>query len=135
MTADPNTPTTTSRAAIGPDAAAAAYIALWNEVDAERRHAQLSGGWTEDVRYTDPLMSARGHTELGGLVAAVHERFPGFRFSLRGRPDGHGDHVRLAWSLGPDGAEAPIEGSDVLTLRDGRIAEVVGFLDKVPAGT
>jgi len=27
---------------------------------------------------------------------------------------------------------AIIEGSDVLRLKDGRIAEVIGFLDKVP---
>jgi hypothetical protein len=41
--------------------------------------------------------------------------------------------VRLAWSLGPDGAPALIEGSDVVTMARGRIANVIGFLDKVPA--
>jgi len=126
-----DTPTTTP---IDPSAAAAAYITLWNETDAARRAALLAQTWTDDVQYVDPLMQGRGHVELGGLVAAVQQRFPGFRFALRGQPDGHGDHVRLGWSLGPDGAEAPIEGSDVLTLRHGRIAAVIGFLDKVPAG-
>jgi hypothetical protein len=41
--------------------------------------------------------------------------------------------VRPAWRChGPAGAEAPIEGSDVVRLQGGRIAEVIGFLDKVP---
>jgi len=40
--------------------------------------------------------------------------------------------VRFSWSLGPAGEEAPIEGSDVLTLNGGRVGAVIGFLDKVP---
>jgi hypothetical protein len=52
---------------------------------------------------------------------------------LIGDANGHGDHVRFSWSLGPAGGEAPIEGSDVLTLESGRVASVIGFLDKVPA--
>ena len=40
--------------------------------------------------------------------------------------------VRLAWTLGPKSAEAPIEGSDVIVLADGKIKDVIGFLDKVP---
>ena len=65
----------------------------------------------------------------GGL-----SRFPGFRFTLLGTPDGHGDYVRLAWALGPDGSPAPIEGSDVVTLEGGRIRRVIGFIDRAPAG-
>jgi hypothetical protein len=48
-------------------------------------------------------------------------------------PEGYGDHLRFGWSLGPASAAAPIEGSDVVTMHNGRIASVIGFLDKVPA--
>lgn len=71
--------------------------------------------------------------ELSGIVGAVQERFPEFRFKLINRPDGHGDHVRFAWGLGPEGAESVIEGSDIVETRNGRIDRVVGFLNKIPA--
>jgi hypothetical protein len=41
--------------------------------------------------------------------------------------------VRFRWALGPAAGEALIEGSDVVRLSDGRIAEVIGFLDKLPS--
>lgn len=119
-----------------PDASviATTYLKTWNETDTARRRAILADHWTEDACYVDPLMSGAGHAQIDALVAAVHQRFPGFRFTLSGTPDGHGEHVRLSWTLGPDGAEAPIEGSDVVRLAGGRIASVVGFIDRAPAG-
>jgi hypothetical protein len=38
----------------------------------------------------------------------------------------------LSWSLGPEGAEPPIEGSDVVMVDDGRIRQVIGFIDRAP---
>jgi hypothetical protein len=108
------------------------YIAAWNEADAGRRAALLGRDWAEDARYVDPLGQAVGRAEIGAMIGAVQQRFPGFRFTLLRPADGHGDHVRFSWSLGPDGIEPPIEGSDVLVLEDGRIARVIGFLDKLP---
>ena len=117
------------------DAAAIArhYIDTWNEPDEARRRALLARHWSEDAGYVDPLMHADGTVQVAGLVAAVQQRFPGFRFALTGTPDGHGEFVRLSWSLGPEGGAAPIEGSDVVELRDGRIGRVIGFIDRAPA--
>lgn len=109
------------------------YLATWNEADPARRRALLTASWAEDARYADPLMRGRGHDEIDGLIAAVQERFPGFRFSLVGAADGHGDHVRFSWQLGPEGADAPIKGTDFVRLEGGRLADVRGFLDLVPA--
>jgi hypothetical protein len=47
--------------------------------------------------------------------------------------DGHGDYVRLSWTLGPAGDEPPIEGSDVVIIKDGRISQVIGFIDRATA--
>ena len=109
------------------------YLDTWNETDPERRRGLLGDHWTGDARYVDPLMRGEGATQISGLIGAVHERFPGFRFALVGEPTGHGEHVRFSWSLGPAGAEPPIQGSDVVELRQGQIAQVIGFLDQVPA--
>jgi hypothetical protein len=108
------------------------YIATWNETDPHKRAELLRAAWTDDVAYADPLAKTAGREALDALIGGVQGRFPGFRFALLGAPDGHGDYVRLSWSLGPIGTPAPIEGSDVVTLADGRIARVIGFLDKAP---
>jgi hypothetical protein len=118
-----------------PTTIAQTYLRAWNETDGARRAGLVADTWTPDATYADPLASVAGSAQVAQLIGGVHARFPGFRFALRGTPDGHGEHVRFSWSLGPAGAEAPIEGSDVVSLRDGRIHRVVGFLDKVPAGT
>ncbi|MEX0409498.1 nuclear transport factor 2 family protein [Aquibium sp. LZ166] len=109
------------------------YVAVWNETDANARSRRIAALFSESVVYRDPLMQGDGHAGLDALVTGVQQRFPGFRFTVKGQPDGHATHVRFSWSLGPDGAEAPIEGTDVCHVRDGRLAEVIGFLDKVPA--
>ena len=108
------------------------YITAWNESDAERRADLLKATFTEDVSYRDPLMQGDGHAGVAALIDGVQQRFAGFRFALTGAPNGYGEYVRFSWSLGPAGDEAPIEGSDVLEIVNGRIARVIGFLDKVP---
>ncbi|QUD90472.1 nuclear transport factor 2 family protein [Phenylobacterium montanum] len=109
------------------------YIAAWNETDAGRRQAMLAEGWTESASYLDPIMQARGHDEIGAMIGAVHQRFPGFRFSLEGKVDGYGDQVRFSWALGPAGAEGVIKGTDFAVVEGGRLKSVTGFLDLVPA--
>ena len=109
------------------------YIATWNETDAVARAALIARHWSEAPRYVDPLMSASNAHELSGMIGAVHDRFPGFRFKLINQPGGHSDYVRFAWGLGPEGQETVIEGSDIVETRSGKIDRVVGFLDKIPA--
>jgi hypothetical protein len=116
-----------------PDTIAQRYIAAWNETDVGRRRALIAETWAEDATYVDPLMTGRGHAEVDALMGAVQQRFPGFRFALIGQPDGFGDKVRFSWGLGPDGAEAPIKGTDFVQVEDGRLKSVTGFLDQVPA--
>jgi hypothetical protein len=110
------------------------YIALWNEANAERRQDLLADLWAEDGTYIDPLMQGSGHSQIDGLISAVHQRFPAFRFALIGQPDGYGANVRFSWQLGPEGADGPIKGTDFATLDNGCLKHVVGFLDQVPAG-
>jgi hypothetical protein len=115
-----------------PDLIAQTYIAAWNETDAERRRALIAESWTSDATYIDPLMAGRGHAEVDALMAGVQQRFPGFRFTLIGQPDGFGDKVRFSWALGPEGADAPIKGTDFVQVEEGRLKSVTGFLDQLP---
>ena len=110
------------------------YIDLWNERAQNRRHELLGEFWTTDASYVDPLMKGDGRDGIDALIAGVQQRFPDFKFSLIGEPNGYGDHVRFSWGLGPDGVDSPIKGTDFAVLKDGRIKSITGFLDQVPAG-
>lgn len=109
------------------------YVAAWNEADATRRTGLLDTAFTQDVSYRDPIMQGDGHTGLAQLIEGVQQRFPGFRFSLRGTPDGFGDYIRFSWNLGPEGVDSVIEGTDIGVIENGRLKSITGFLDKVPA--
>jgi hypothetical protein len=109
------------------------YIRAWNEADAVRRKPLLETAFTGDVSYRDPIMQGDGRDGVGTLIDGVHRRFAGFRFSLKGLPDGFADRIRFSWALGPEGAEPIVEGTDIGVIEGGRLSSVTGFLDKVPA--
>ena len=113
---------------------ARSYIELWNERTPSRRREILATAWTADARYVDPLMSGEGYDGVDALITGVQQRFPDFKFSLIGEPNGFGDHLRFSWGLGPDGADSPIKGTDFAVLKEGRIRSITGFLDQVPQG-
>ena len=111
------------------------YLAAWNETDAVARQDILAGVFAEDAVYVDPLVSVRGRHGLDATIAAVQGQFGGLVFSLGGAVDAHHDIARFTWHLGPEGAEPLVIGFDVAVIGDdGRISQVLGFLDKVPAG-
>jgi SnoaL-like domain len=110
------------------------YLAAWNETDPGARRTALADLFTDDVRYTDPLVSVESRDALDATIGAVQQQFPGFVFRLAGPADAHHDQLRFSWELGPADGEAPVAGSDVAVLDgDGRIRTVLGFLDRVPA--
>ena len=112
-----------------PATVARAYLAAWNEPDDANRLALMSD-WTDHARYVDPIMQGEGRAGIAGMIAAARTQFPGHGFTLRGVPDGHGDHVRFSWTLAPHGGAPVAQGTDMVRLdSDGRIDVVIGFLD------
>jgi hypothetical protein len=110
------------------------YIDVWNEKDPAARRAGVAQLWADDGRYVDPLADVSGHEAIDGVIGAVQQQFPGFVFRLASDVDAHHDIARFTWELGPEDAEAVVVGFDVAAFAaDGRIQDVHGFLDKVPA--
>ncbi|WP_416964565.1 nuclear transport factor 2 family protein [Streptomyces sp. Agncl-13] len=118
------------------ESAVARYFEAWNAGEPEALAKAVAAAWSAEGTYTDPLAAVTGHTEIAGLIAGAHERFPGFAFRPLGAVDGHHDTARFAWELVSEAdGSAPVAGFDVITLDgDGRIGSVLGFLDRVPAG-
>jgi SnoaL-like domain len=94
----------------------------------------LSENWTADASYVDPLTRGDSHDGIDALIAGVQRRFAGFKFKLIGEPNGYDEHLRFSWGFGPDGVDSPIKGTDFVTLKDGRIKSITGFLDQLPTG-
>ena len=136
------TATTTTRASNGaanaPALSAAegtieAYVATWNETDASRRQAGIARAWAPAARYRDPLMASDGHAGIDAMLAAVQAKFPGFVLRRTSGVDCHNGSARFSWSLGPAAGPAVVEGVDFCALApDGRLEQVVGFIDKMP---
>ena len=111
------------------------YIDTWNEKDPAARRSAVEALWTEDGTYVDPLADAAGHDAIDAVIGAVQAQFPDFVFRLGPTTvDAHHNLARFTWELGPADTEAAVIGFDVVVLaEDGRIKNVHGFLDKVPA--
>jgi hypothetical protein len=107
------------------------YFAMWNEPDPRRRRELIAATWSTDATYVDPMLAAAGHDALDGMVAAVHQQFPGHRFQLTSTVDAHHNRARWSWELaGPGGSPPVAAGIDVAVLApDGRLVQVTGFLE------
>ena len=109
------------------------YIATWNETDPEMRRKLVDELWAEDASYIDPMAEAHGRAEIDALIGAVQAQFPDLTFTLASPVDTHHRQARFTWDLGPAGAEPVVVGFDVaVTDEAGKLASVLGFLDKVP---
>lgn len=115
------------------NALATQYFAMWNENDADTRRKIIEELWTTDGTFVDPMFDVSGHTGLFDLVDTAHELFPGHTFRLVGEVDSHHDRIRWGWELAADGQPPVAGGIDCVTVAaDGRLSEVVGFIDFAP---
>lgn len=114
-----------------PNTVAENYLALWNDPKDNSRRVLLEENWAADARYLDPLMSGDGQDEIATMIASARTQFASHVFTLRGTPDGHGRFVRFSWTLAAVDGAAVVGGTDIVRLDEaGRIAEVIGFLDR-----
>jgi ketosteroid isomerase-like protein len=110
------------------------YIATWNETDATRRRKAIDAIYTEDCRYIDPNADLSGREEIDRFIGVVQKHYPGAEFALAGALDAHHEQVRFTWhAKAPGGSEPVAIGFDVAVFENGRIKQVLGFLDKAPA--
>ena len=109
------------------------YLAGWNETDPARRKSALAASCAAGVSFRDPVMVSDGHAGLDAMLAGVQAKFPGFVLKRISKVDSHNNAVRFAWSLGPAAGPSVVEGVDFATLStDGKLAAIVGFIDKMP---
>ena len=102
---------------------------VFNERDAAKRRAAAVAAYTEDVRFTDPEDTVVGPDAVVAKAASLLDGAPGFVFADAGPVYAVGEeHAALPWTFGPREGVPVARGLDVITIRDGRISEVLTLL-------
>jgi hypothetical protein len=104
---------------------------VFGENDPARRRAAIDEIWTEDGVFYDPKTGVhRGRDEIDRVASAIRAIHPDFRYQPIAEPEELGNAGRVQWVSGR--LEAPAyAGTDFIIARDGRIAALYLFFDKL----
>ena len=106
---------------------------VFGENDPARRRAAIDEIYTEDVVFYDPSKSVyRGRNEIDRIAGAIRAKHPDFRYQPIAEPEELGNGGRVRWVSGRPGEAPAYAGTDFIIARDGWIAAIYLFFDKLP---
>jgi hypothetical protein len=106
---------------------------VFGENDPARRRAAIGEIWAEDGVFYDPNSGVyRGRDEIDRIAGAVKATHPDFRYQPIAKPEELGNSGRVPWISGLPGEVPAYSGTDFIIARDGRIAALYFFFDKLP---
>ena len=106
---------------------------VFGENDPARRRAAIDELWTEDGVFFDPKTGVhRGRAEIDRVAGAIKATHPDFRYQPIADPEELGNGGRVRWVSGRPGEAPAYAGTDFIIARDGRIAALYLFFDKLP---
>jgi hypothetical protein len=106
---------------------------VFGENDPARRRAAIDEIFTEDCVFYDPGTGAhRGRGEIDRVAGAIRSTHPDFRYWHIAEPEALGDGGRVRWVSGRPGEAPAYAGTDFIIAKDGRIAALYLFFDKLP---
>ena len=101
--------------------------------DPARRRAAIEEIYTEDCVFYDPTKGVyRGRDEIDRVAGAIRATHPDFRYQPITEPEELGNGGRIQWVSGRPGEAPDYAGTDFIIDRDGRIAALYLFFDKLP---
>jgi hypothetical protein len=74
----------------------------------------------------------RGRDEIDRIAGALRATHPDFTYQLIAEPEELGNGGRVPWVSGRPGDAPAYAGTDFIIARDGRIAAIDLFFDKLP---
>jgi hypothetical protein len=104
---------------------------VFGENDAARRRAAIDEIFTEDAVFYEPMGIHGGRDEIDRVAGAVKATHPDFRYQPIAEPEELGNGGRVQWVSGRPGEAPAYAGTDFIIARDGRIAAVYLFFDKL----
>jgi hypothetical protein len=106
---------------------------VFGENDPALRRVAVDELWTEDGVFYDPNKGVyRGRDEIDRIAGAIRATHPDFRYQPITAPEELGNGGRVQWVLGSPGDAPSYAGTDFIIARDGRIAALYLFFDKLP---
>jgi SnoaL-like domain len=106
---------------------------VFGENDPARRRAAIDEIFHEEAVFHDPKTGIyRGRDEIDRVAGAIKATHPDFRYQTIAPPEESGDGGRVQWVSGRPGEAPAYAGTDFIIARDGRIAAVYLFFDKLP---
>jgi len=107
---------------------------VFGEIDSVRRRAAIDEIFAEDCVFYDPFGGVyRGRDAIDRVAGEVKASHPDFRYQPIAEPEEMGDGGRIQWVEGRPGEAPATAGTDFIIARDGRIAVVYLFFDKLPS--
>ena len=101
-------------------------------IDPVRRRAAIDEIFHEDAVFHEPNGTYRGRDEIGRMAGVIKASYSDFRYELLSPPEVVGDGGESRWVEGSPGKRPAVAGTDFIVGRDGRIAAVYLFFDKLP---
>ena len=106
---------------------------VFGENDPARRRAAIDEIFTEDGVFYDPGEGVhRGRDEIDRVAGAIRATHPDFRYQPVAGPEESGNGGRIKWVSGRPGEAPAYAGTDFIIAREGRIAALYLFFDKLP---
>ena len=106
---------------------------VFGENDPARRRAAVDEIFTEDFVFYDPSRGVyRGRDEIDRVAGALRATHPDFRYQPIAEPEELGNGGRIQWVSGRPSEPPAYAGTDFIIARDGRIAALYLFFDKLP---
>ena len=106
---------------------------VFGENDPALRRVAVDELWTEDGVFYDPNKGVyRGRYEIDRIAGAIRATHPDFRYQPIAAPEELGNGGRVQWVSGSPGDAPSYAGTDFIIARDGRIAALYLFFDKLP---
>ena len=105
---------------------------VFGENDPNRRRAAIDEIFTEDCVFYEPGGGVyRGRDEIDRIAGAIKATHPDFSYQPIAEPEEVGDGGRVPWVSGRPGEAPEYAGTDFIIARDGRIAAIYLFFDKL----
>jgi hypothetical protein len=106
---------------------------IFGENDPVRRRVAVDEIFHPDAVFYDPNGGAyRGRDEINRIAGVIKASHPEFRYQPLSPPEEIGDAGRIRWVSGLPGEKPEYAGTDFLVARDGKIAAIYLFFDKLP---
>jgi len=105
---------------------------VFGEIDPVRRRAAIDEIFHEDAVFYEPNGAYRGRDEIDRIAGVIKATHPDFQYQPLSPPEEIGDGCRVRWGSGSPGRPPAYAGTDFLIVRDGKIAALYLFFDKLP---